>query len=213
MAQNQSFAIEDYIHIIWYRKWLLIIPVVTMVLVTGVGSLFLPDIYRAYTLILVENQQIPEQYVNLQRFDMEKSMATIRQQIMSRSLLERVIAEYNLYPELIENRVPMEEILDIMRDSIQLKVEGKEGFTLFFQGADPYIVMQVTNKISSLFIEATTESRTKTAEDTVEFLERNKEELRVQLEAQEKALREFKTAHIGELPDQAEGIFSIIAGL
>ncbi|MBZ0271422.1 GumC family protein [bacterium] len=202
---DKTFALEDYLRILWQRKWLLILPVVTMVAVTAVGSVFLKDIYRAYTLILVEPQQVPEEYVKSSvTFSVEKHMNTIRQQLMSRTLLERVIAEYNLYPELVAEGVPMEEIVELMRDNIQLRVEGKDAFTLYFQGPDPYLVMQVTNKIGSLFIESTSESRERQASDTVTFLESSRDELKVQLEEAEDKIQKFKAIHIGALPEQTQ---------
>ncbi|MCZ7586041.1 MAG: hypothetical protein M5R36_23440 [Deltaproteobacteria bacterium] len=140
-------------------------------------------------------------------------MNTIRQQIMSRSLLERVIAEYNLFPDLIQKGVPMETVLEYMRASITLRVEGKDAFTLYFQGPDPYIVMQVTNKIASLFIEGTSQAREQQASDTVVFLQNSRDELKAQLEEQEKKIRAFKQQHIGELPEQLEANLRTIEGL
>jgi len=205
LAEEKSFAIEDYLRIIWYRKLLLIIPLVTMVLVTGVGSIFLDDIFRSYTLILVEPQQVPENFVkSTVSFSVDRHMNTIRQQILSRTLLERVVTEYNLYSQLLRKGVPMDDIVELMRDNIKLRVEGKDAFTLYFQGSDPYIVMQVTNKLASLFIEGTSQARERQAGDTVTFLETNRDDLKNQLETLEKKIRTFKQGHIGELPEQME---------
>jgi polysaccharide chain length determinant protein (PEP-CTERM system associated) len=205
MAEEKTFAIEDYLRIILYRKWLLIIPVITIVLVTGIGSLFMKNIYRSYTLILVEPQRVPEEFVKAtSTVTVDRQMNTIRQQMMSRSLLERVIAEYNLFPDLIAKNVPMEQIVELMRKNIDLRVEGKDAFTLYYVGPDPYIVMQVTNKLASLFIEGTSQAREQQASDTVKFLENNRDELKGQLEVLEKKIQAYKSEHIGELPEQRE---------
>ncbi len=214
MAEEKAFVIEEYLQIVWYRKWLIIVPFLTMTLITGVGSMFLNDVYRAYTLIIVESQQVPEEYVkSTVSVSVDKQMNTIRQQILSRTLLERVIGEYNLFPNLIQQNVPMEDIVEIMRSNISLRVEGKDAFTLYFTGPDPYMVMQVTNKLASLFIENSTQSREQQADDTVLFLDNSREELKGELEVLEKRIREFKQVHIGELPEQLEANLRTIEGL
>lgn len=205
MAADKNFALERYLQIIWYRKWLLVVPIVTMVLVTGIGSLFLTNIYRSYTLILVEPQQVPQEFVKSSvSMSVEKHMNTIRQQLLSRSILERVINEYHLYPDLVARNVPMEEILELMRANIELRVEGKDAFTLYFQGPDPHLVMQVTNKMASLFIEGTMATREQQAGETVDFLETQAKELKATLDNLDQQIRAFKQQHIGELPEQME---------
>ncbi len=214
VAEEKAFVVEEYLQIVWYRKWLIIVPLLTMLLITGVGSLLLNDVYRSYTLILVEAQQVPEEYVKSSvSFSVERHMATISQQILSRTLLERVIAEYNLFSDLIQQNVAMEDIVGIMRKNIELRVEGKDAFTLFFQGPDPYMVMQVTNKLASLFIEGSTQAREQQADDTVVFLGNSRDELKEELEVLEKKIREFKQMHIGELPEQLEANLRTIEGL
>lgn len=205
MAADSSFALERYLRIIMVRKWLLVVPVVTMMLVTGIGSQFLTNIYRSYTLILVEPQQMPSEFVkSTVTYSVEKHMNTIRQQILSRSILERVIEEYDLYAEARADNVPMEDILEWMRRSIELRVEGKDAFTLYFMGPDPHIVMQVTNKIANLFIEGTSQAREQQAGETVEFLDNQSKELKDTLDNLDMQIRAFKQSHIGELPEQLD---------
>jgi polysaccharide chain length determinant protein (PEP-CTERM system associated) len=62
----------------------------------------------------------------------------------------------------------------------------------------------VTNKLSSLFIEENLRVRQAQAEGTSEFLESELQRVKVQLAAQENALRTFKERYMGELPSQLE---------
>ena len=69
----------------------------------------LPAIYRAEALILVDSQKIPERYVSSSvGSDLQDRLATINQQILSSTNLNRLIGDYGLYKEEKKNRVPEE---------------------------------------------------------------------------------------------------------
>jgi len=204
MNEKNKFSIEQYLEIIRYRKWLLIVPTVVMFLVTAVGTKFMSNYYRSQTLILVEAQKIPEDYVkSTVTQTIEQRIMTIREQILSRTRLEKIIQESYLYPELVA-AAPMEWVLKEMRSNIDIRVQGKDSFMIFFTGRDPYTVMNVTNKLASLFIEESLKDRENQATVTLEFLDTELVTVRKRLEEQEKAMRDFKQAHIGELPEQQE---------
>ena len=60
----------------------------------------LPSIYRSETLIQVVPQRIPESYVrSTVTTRIEDRLGGIQQMILSRSRLERIINDFNLYPE------------------------------------------------------------------------------------------------------------------
>ena len=52
-----------YWQLLCRRRWLLALPAFTIWLSVWAGSWFLPAVYRSETLILVEQQKVPEQYV------------------------------------------------------------------------------------------------------------------------------------------------------
>src|SRR5438094_8755004 len=88
----------DYWAIVVRRKWL-ILAVVGLSL--GIGAVLcsvLPKSYRSNTLILVETQKIPEDYVKASvAGTIEERLTMIQQQVMSRTMLGRVIEEFKLY--------------------------------------------------------------------------------------------------------------------
>jgi len=125
-----------------------------------------PKIYRATTLILVQPQRVPTEYVRSTVTDSVTSLLnTLSQEILSRTRLERVIQEFNLYED-IRSKVPLERIVEIMREAIGIKVEGdprneraQSTFSISFEGKEPRTVMLVTNKLASLFIEENARAR------------------------------------------------------
>ena len=79
---------------------------------------------------------------------------------------------------------------------------GNNAFSIAYVGADPLIVMKVTNLLASLFIDENLRIREQQAEGTSEFLAIEHAEAKKELEKQEMALKEFKERHMGALPEQ-----------
>jgi len=199
----KSFAIEDYLGILRYRKWLLVIPILTLTLVTTIGSHFMTDIFRAQTTILVSEGDMPSEFVRTTVSDtIQERVATIREQVLSESLLLNVVRSYGLYPGMA-NR-PAEELIAVMRYNVQVEQHGKNAFTISFMGTDPMVVQAVTNRLAQLFIDETVGDRVRSSRTTSEFLEQQMGELKTQLDAAEKKVAEFKSAHIGTLPEEMD---------
>lgn len=78
----KHFAIEDYLSILRYRKWLLIIPVLTLTLVTALGSQFMTNTYRVQTTILVSLGDISESLIpSTVNSAIEDRVKTVREQM------------------------------------------------------------------------------------------------------------------------------------
>ena len=206
MFSGRQLTLQDYVLIVWRRKWLLILPFVIIVLGTLLVSLSLPDIYRASTLILVEEQRIPEAFVSSTvSSSVRERLRTIRQQIESRTRLETVIRELHLVDNLSDAKA-LDAYLQKMRSNIEIEVKGpdSDAFTVSYMGEDPRTVMQVANKLAALFIEENARVREEQAIVTTEFLAEELQRVRAQLEEQEKAISEYKQRNMGELPGQQD---------
>ena len=83
---------------------------------------FLPAVYRSETVILVEQQKVPEQYVvpNVSA-DLQDQLQNMTQQILGRMRLLEVIKNFNLYPAL-RARVTDDEMVERMRKDIQVEL-------------------------------------------------------------------------------------------
>lgn len=207
MAQK-GLTLQDLVEVIFRRKWWLILTLVTGTTIAVVISYLLPPVYRSSTLILVEPQKVPEAYVKpTETSTIEDRLNTISQQIMSRQNLEKIIEEFHLYKEK-KSTLSQEEIFDLMRKNIEVKVIGKgkqkDAFTLAYTGSDPKTVMGITSTLASLFIEENLKVREQQAEGTSEFLVSELDEARRELEKQEKDLKDFKEKFKGALPKEMD---------
>ena len=97
---EKSFDIHDYTEIFLRRIWYFLIPLIVILVAAILYAFSLPKVYRAATLILVTPQKVPDTFVRpTVTSRIEDRLQSIGQEIMSRTRLEQVIAEFNLYPE------------------------------------------------------------------------------------------------------------------
>jgi polysaccharide chain length determinant protein (PEP-CTERM system associated) len=211
---GKSFNINDYIEIILRRIWYIIIPFVVVLIITGLYAYFTPKEYRVSTLILVTPQKVPVDYVRpTVTSTIEDRLQSIGQDILSRTRLERIIAEFKLYAEEAKS-LTLEEIVELLRKNIRVEIRGREGyFTISYIGKDPKVVTMVTNKLASLFIEENLKLRELQAQGTTEFLAIELNATKAKLDEQEGAITNFKKRFMAELPDQRDSNLRILAQL
>lgn len=220
MTEPKPFDIHDYIAIGLRRKWYIIIPLILCLAGSYGVYKYLPKVYKAATLILVQPQRVPETYVRPTVTETVASrLNTISQEILSRTRLEQVILEFNLYSE-IRDKVPMEGIVETMRKSIEVKVLGnprserdQTSFSISHEGKDPRTVMMVTNKLASLFIEENLKVRELRAESTSEFIVKELGTVEEQLRKKEADIRLFRERNMGQLPQQLDANLRILERL
>ena len=133
----------------------------------------------------------------------EDRLQTITQQILSRTRLERIIQDFNLYPELRKTAI-MEDVVERMRGSIAVQVVKGDAFRVSFTSDDARTAMRVTERLASLFIEENLRDREVLAEGTNQFLEAQLEDARRRLVETEHKVEEYKKQYDGQLPEQRE---------
>src|SRR5687768_17983784 len=125
------------------RRLLLATAVFTAVLAAAVAfALYLPDLYRASALVLVE-RSVSESIVRTPvSGELESRLYIIKQEILSRDRLIELIERFNLYPEL-RQRAGLDEVLTRARNDISVEPAGPEqlsgrfktvSFTLTYTG-------------------------------------------------------------------------------
>lgn len=209
---NGSLTLADFWDIALRRKWLILGAIVGSVAIAGLLCLILPKSYRSSTLILVEDQKIPEEYVKaIVGRNIEERLIMIKQQVMSRTLLSRVIDEFKLYQGATQLE-GFEGFIEGMRRNIRVDTVGSSGaggksvqaFSISFAHEDPLMAMKVTAKLTSQFIDENLRFREQFVEGASEFLEQELSKAKAGLEAQEQLISDYKKRFLGELPQQME---------
>ena len=113
--------IKDFLDLIVRRKWLIILFILFGLAVGSALGWVKKDLYRSYTVILVEQQKIPENYVpSVVGESAAQRVSTITQQVLSRTNLQKVIEEFHLFPEMLESQ-GYEPIIENLRKNIGIK--------------------------------------------------------------------------------------------
>lgn len=208
---SSSLQIDYYLELALKRRWLLIIPFCIAMLAGIYLALVLPKIYKANTLILVRPQRVPTDYVrSIVSTDIDQRISTIKQQIMSRTNLERVIEKFKLFSGPDHADMFMEDKITSIRKLIDVEVtrsrhsSGADAFSVSYRGSDPQTVMNVANTLADFFIDENLKVREAQAIGTSSFLEDQLTATRVRLEDVEKQIGEYRKKYMGELPDQLD---------
>src|ERR1700751_2012443 len=139
------------------RRWWLALPAFGVWLAVWAVAWFLPAVYRSETVILVEQQKVPEQYVvpNVSA-DMQDRLQNMTQQILSRTRLLKIMEDFNLYPNL-RARASGDDLIDRMRKDIEVELvqaTNRSGnlsaFKVAYLSHDPVLAQKVTAHLTSL---------------------------------------------------------------
>lgn len=206
----------DFFKIAWRRRWSLVLPFLLLVAAAAALALFLPATYRSTATILIEEQEIPADFVTATVTSFaEQRLQQINQRIMSTTRLLEIIERFDLYASMRAKRTT-EEVIEQMREDVSLKQISSEvmdrrtgrptvatiAFSLSYEGKDsPGKVQQVANMLVSLFLQENLEVRERQTAETSQFLKEEMERVQKELTDIENALADFKEQHINELPE------------
>ena len=241
--EKSSISWHDILGIVRRRRWWFLIPLVSVWAIATIGVYVMKAGYRSLAVVLVSRPSVPSDYVapNVQ-IDMAERLQSMTQQILSRLQLQRIIQDSHLYPELAQKAGP-DQLVQRMREDIHIdpvpldslgdssvnndpataarralmepngKMPEAIAFNISYVSNKPYVAQQVTNQLISLFIEENLREREQKSEMTTGFLRNQMDDARVELQAQERHIQEFKTRYLGQLPAQLEGNVQILSGL
>src|SRR5260370_7740051 len=100
MIGQREMTIDDYLSILRRRIWLLVIPAVVCAAGAYTVSLFLPSKWTSETVVLVEEPAVPDSIVKpIISGDLNQRLATMREQVLSRTRLQQMIEKVGLFRE------------------------------------------------------------------------------------------------------------------
>ncbi len=223
MSQRELTA-ADYMAML-RRRWVLI---VVLALVgpplAYTVSRFLPNKYRSQTLVLVQPPTVTVKIgeeTPTDSSDLGQRLASMQQQILSRSRLEPIIRQYGLYAKDVDH-VSMEDLVGRLQKSIDVtpvlpmaetKSTALPGFNVGVTMDDARTAQEVCAAVTSLFIEENLRQRQKTRENTTDFLTQQLADAKANLDAQDAKLAEFKSRYLGSLPDDEHTNLDLLNGL
>ncbi|HZH91652.1 MAG TPA: GNVR domain-containing protein [Pyrinomonadaceae bacterium] len=210
----------EYGGILWKRKWLIILPAFVVSAAVAIVVWRLPNVYQSTTLLTVRPSNIMEGVVpQLSDDDLTIRINAIGQDVFSRSSLEPLITTFNLYAAERRRGEPMEVLVERMaKKDTQIEVNKSRnditnGFTLTFKGPDPYITQKVTSSLASKYVDEQTRQQSRGAVETAEFLQKQLDQAKAELDLIDKQRLQTLQANINNLPTQATSLVTNLSGL
>src|SRR3970040_713065 len=159
MLGHRDLSIDDYLAILRRRLWIILIPAIIAPAAAYVISPTLPDEYTSQTLVLVEQQKVPDAFVkSVVSEDLAQRLGTMQEQILSRTRLQPIIERFGLFKEQV-GKVPMEDLGAGVRKSISIapiktvagsRADALPGFYIAFTASTPRLAQQVCEESASM---------------------------------------------------------------
>jgi polysaccharide chain length determinant protein (PEP-CTERM system associated) len=233
MIENREYSIDDYLVLLRRRLRTVLIPVLLAPAAGFLVSYAFPAKYTSSALVLVEGQKVPQGVVqSVVTDDLAQRVSTMQGQITGRSRLLPLVQRLGLAKG---GRSVDDAIVDIrtnftvepvVMDAGQIaspstakkKTANKQGtpvpgFTMNFTAPNPKEARDVCTELTSMLIEENIKSREGAAAGTTEFISRQLEEAKRDLDDQDTKLAEFKKQYSGQLPGDEENNLKVLAAL
>ena len=201
---------------IFHRRRTLIVLAGGILLGLSLAAAFLwPATYKSMATILIEEQEIPSELVHSTITSYaDQRIETIKQQVMSRTTLWKVVEQYNLYPDLRRTNSAEEVVsrftkdiavevisADVVDKRTQHPTKATIAFTVAYQSNSPDLAQKVANELTSLFLGQNLKSRERQAQEATSFLQQEAENLSKHIGEVDEKIATFKHRASGALPE------------
>lgn len=200
------------------RRRQLLIPAAVVLVVAAMTAFSLPRKYRSTATILIEAQEVPSEYIkaNITSFA-DQRLQAINKRIMGTPRLIEMIKRLNLYADL-RKKVSLEDVVTEMVKDIKFTtisadvIDPRSGrpaqatiaFSISYTGTSPEVAQQVTNELSSLYMEENLKEREKQSLGTSKFFQGEMEAIQASLADIEGRIATFKKRNIQSLPELSQ---------
>jgi len=217
-ADHDVKTFHDLAEVFRRRKREIFLPAFGIFALAAVVAFALPRTYKSATTVLIEEQEVPREYVsaNIASFA-DQRLQSINQRIMSSTRLLDLISRFRLYADL-KDKVPVDEIVAKMRKAVKFNtisadvVDPRTGqpaqatiaFSVSYEGRNPETVQRVANELASLYLEENLKTREKQSSETSKFMEDEMKALQARLAALDAKMSTYKKKNLTSLPELAQ---------
>jgi len=222
MIRNGEIGLADLRRV--FRQYWWVPPLATAGCLTLALTLsvVLPKRYTSQTIVLVDQPKVPSDYVKpVVTEDLNHRLASMQEQILSRTRLEPIIEKFGLYSQE-RGRVHPEDLVERLKKSVTVTpvtpMAGTQdrtipGFSVSVTFDNPLLAQQICSDITSMFMEQNTRARGQQAARTTSFLNQQLDGAKAKLDAQDAKLAQFKRQYLGSLPDEEQANLSLLMGM
>ncbi len=216
-ASEGIMTLKDYFAAFHRRRKLILLTGLGVLTVSLALAFLWPPTYKSTATILIEEQEIPSDLVRSTITSYaDQRIETIKQQVMSRTTLWKVVEQFNLYGEQRKNSSAEEVVKSFIKD-IEVEVISADvvdkrtqhptkatiAFTVAYQNHSPELAQKVANELTSLFLGENLKSRERQAQEASAFLQQEADNLAKHISEIDEKIALFKQRASGALPELA----------
>ena len=214
-ASEPVLSLQTYVAMFHRRRTLIVLAGGVLLGLSLAAAFLWPATYKSMATILIEEQEIPSELVHSTITSYaDQRIETIKQQVMSRTTLWKVVEQYNLYPDLrrtnsaeevvrqFTKNIAVEVIsADVVDKRTQHPTKATIAFTVAYQSTSPDLAQKVANELTSLFLGENLKSRERQAQEATSFLQQEAENLSKHIGEVDEKIAKFKQRASGALPE------------
>jgi len=213
VQQERQFDFQEYVQVLWKRKWLILGFTVALTAAVGVGTYFQPKVYEAKVTLLAgrENPRLlTSDPIPGERFGQRDYLKTQAAILSSRSLLQgavKSLIKEGFYGQVDPARLEEKSTGFAMELQRRVRVQTADDtqvITVVVGGGLPDRVARLANAIADEYADSNEESRVSMANQAVAWLTTKLAEQRTKLTAAEEELRVYKDKEKIVVPDDAD---------
>jgi len=222
MVRNGEIGLADVKRTLRRHWWILPISTLFAGGIALSAAYLLPKRYTSQTMVLVEQPTVGPDYVKpVVTEDLNHRLASMKEQILSRTRLQPIVEKFDLYRD-DRGRVHVEDLVERLRNAVEIKpleptpgTQSRQlpGFYVDVTFDNPQIAQQICTEITSMFLEQNARERKQQANETTNFLSKQLEEAKKNLDDQDAKLAQFKRQYLGSLPEEEQTNLSILSGI
>lgn len=198
---TQTLRLREYYYMVLRHKVVFIVAALSMAIIATGFAMTRTKIYRAETVLLVEDEQILNPLIAGLAISpsVYARMRTMREELLSWQRLTLLIEKLDLAKKDI-TPIEFEKLIKVLRDNINIKFRGSELITVSFEGDDPKEAQAIVQTLADIIVEGNLTSANLEANSAIQFLEEQLTVYRKKLESSEANLREFQELYNSTLP-------------
>ncbi len=221
---QRELTFDDYLAMLRRRAKVILIPALMAPLAGWMVSYGFPSRYTSTAVVLVESQKVPSSMVKpVDTGDVYARVETLRQEVLSQARLQPVIERLQLAKgrqtveaviEEIQSNTNVTFIQDITPTNVHQKPgDTVPGFNVSYTSTNAQQAQQICNELTSLMTEENLKSRESAVQGTTNFLSKELEDAKRNLDDMDAKLATFKKQYAGQLPGDQENNIKILSGL
>ena len=214
MKDLSNLEVFDYFKILWNRRWYSLIIFILVSVGASIYAWQVKDIYKSEARIVVDTILSSEDFMktNVRSLTDDRYNA-IREQLASRTFLEQMIEQFQMYGYGTRPDFVMEQAVKAAQRQIGIARTSDRTFTISYVATDPKFAQTVTKQLSQELIRSSSRSKEATIIGANRFFDELLKQAEDDVKLQEERIKQFKMAHLGELPGQEGANINALAGM